>query len=180
MLFYAGVGSRQTPPRVLDLMREVGRRLALLGWTLRSGHAEGADSAFESGCDAAGGAKQIFLPWAGFNGSTSSFDGAPTAAFEIATRIHPNWDALTDYVRKCQARDIQQVLGPALDAPSLAVVAWTEGGALVGGTATALRLAADHGIVALNLGAAENATLGAEEIVARLQRVVNVAMNYPK
>jgi hypothetical protein len=171
MPFYTGVGSRQTPPPVLDIMREAGRRLALLGWTLRSGHAEGADPAFEEGCDAAGGAKEIFLPWAGFNGSTSSFHGAPAAAFEIAKRIHPAWDALTDYVRKCQARDIQQVLGPALDKPSLAVIAWTEGGALVGGTATALRLAAERGIMALNLGVPENRGLGAEDIVTRLQAI---------
>jgi hypothetical protein len=127
MPFYTGVGSRQTPAAILSIMRETARRLALLGWTLRSGHAEGADSAFEEGCDAAHGAKEIFLPWAGFNGSTSAFHGAPAAAFEIAQRIHPAWDGLTDYVRMCQARDIQQVLGPALDSPSLAVIAWTHG-----------------------------------------------------
>lgn len=171
MRFYTGVGSRQTPPPILDIMYEAGRRLAVLGWVLRSGHAEGADAAFEAGCDAAGGAKEIFLPWARFNCSTSSFHGAPAAAFDIARRIHPAWNGLTDDVRKCQARDIQQVLGPALDRPSVAILAWTEGGAFVGGTATALRLAAERGIMVLNLGALEIAGLGAGDLVARLEMV---------
>lgn len=168
---YTGVGARVTPPAVLEIMREIGRRLALLGWTLRSGHSEGADAAFESGCDAAGGAKEIFLPWAGFNGSASTLDTPPAAAFEIAARVHPQWLTLTDYVRKCQARDVQQVLGPALDNPSLVVIAWTERGALVGGTATALRLAAEHGIAAINLGAVENSELAPDDIVARVQAI---------
>lgn len=74
-------------------------------------------------------------------------------------------------MRKCQARDIQQVLGPALDRPSVAILAWTEGGAFVGGTATALRLAAERGIMVLNLGALEIAGLGAGDLVARLEMV---------
>ena len=32
---------------------------------------------------------------------------------------------------ECQARDMQRVVGPARDKPSLAVIAWREGGALV-------------------------------------------------
>ncbi len=56
-LLYAGVGSRLTPMPILGLMRKLGFRLAELGYTLRSGAADGADAAFEAGCDEAGGSK---------------------------------------------------------------------------------------------------------------------------
>ena len=64
-MIYAGIGARKTPGGVLVLMREVGAILARDGWMLRSGGAEGADSAFEAGAKSAGGAREIFLPWAG-------------------------------------------------------------------------------------------------------------------
>ncbi|NYZ25158.1 hypothetical protein HND93_36125, partial [Azospirillum sp. ROY-1-1-2] len=68
MMHYAGIGSRETPPAVLEVMAAVGERLAQLGWVLRSGGAVGADQAFERGCDRVGGRKEIFLPWPGFDG----------------------------------------------------------------------------------------------------------------
>ena len=65
-LFYAGIGSRETPDCVCWVMRRLGRSLAELEITLRSGGAKKADSAFEAGCDEAQGPKEIFLPWPGF------------------------------------------------------------------------------------------------------------------
>ena len=49
-MLYAGVGSRATPEPVLDLMRRCATRLEVLGYTLRSGGANGAETAFEEGC----------------------------------------------------------------------------------------------------------------------------------
>lgn len=57
---YAGIGSRKTPKNVLDFMFEIGKELALLGYVLRSGGAEGADSAFEKGADSVKGMKEIY------------------------------------------------------------------------------------------------------------------------
>jgi len=49
MKFYTGVGSRKTPLSILKVMRKLGYKLAIDGWMLRSGGADGADSAFEKG-----------------------------------------------------------------------------------------------------------------------------------
>ncbi len=49
---YAGIGSRDTPASILDLMTRIARRLSARepwGYTLLSGGAAGADSAFERG-----------------------------------------------------------------------------------------------------------------------------------
>lgn len=43
--YYAGIGSRETPTRVLQLMIKAAQRLAQRGYTLRSGGADGADAA---------------------------------------------------------------------------------------------------------------------------------------
>ena len=72
-LYFAGIGSRQTPQSVQDLMVGIGRYLADRSWILRSGGAVGADMAFESGCDEVHGRKEIFLPWKGYNSNKSTF-----------------------------------------------------------------------------------------------------------
>ena len=68
--FYAGIGARATPPEILSLMTRAAFALTKRGYVLRSGHAIGADSAFERG---AGRDAQIFLPAAGWRGSASAF-----------------------------------------------------------------------------------------------------------
>ena len=59
-MYYAGVGSRETPQDVLKIMWKIGKHLADKGYTLRSGGARGADAAFENGCDSVMGSKEIF------------------------------------------------------------------------------------------------------------------------
>ena len=68
---YAGIGARALPESVADFFIHLGRELANDGWTLRSGAADGADAAFEKGCDISGGVKEIYLPWKEFNGHPS-------------------------------------------------------------------------------------------------------------
>lgn len=58
-MIYAGIGSRSTPDDVIDKMHVLGEHFAHKGWLLRSGAADGADSAFEHGCDNGGGEKEI-------------------------------------------------------------------------------------------------------------------------
>ncbi len=138
---YCGVGSRSTSLLILELMTSVSENLASKGWILHSGGADGADLAFEKGCDQAGGLKEIFLPWEGFNGSTSTLFEIPEKAFSIVRDIHPAWDRLKQGGQKLRARNAQQVLGKNLNTPVELVICWTEGGKAVGGTATAINLA---------------------------------------
>jgi len=51
--FYAGIGARATPPEILSLMTRAAFALTKRGYVLRSGHAIGADSAFERGARSA-------------------------------------------------------------------------------------------------------------------------------
>lgn len=51
MKIYTGIGSRETPNNILNLMENIGYKFAELGWILRSGGAKGADRFFEIGAD---------------------------------------------------------------------------------------------------------------------------------
>ena len=44
---YAGVGHRNTPENVRNMMTNIGSQLAQMGFILRSGNAIGADQAWE-------------------------------------------------------------------------------------------------------------------------------------
>jgi hypothetical protein len=167
-LIYTGVGSRQTPDAVLQIMTLLGRTLAERNWVLRSGGSPGADVAFESGCDQADGRKEIYLPWRGFNGSDSPLFNPPAGAMEIAYRIHPGLIRRNRMVKKLRARNICQILGYSLNEPSDVVIAWTEGGERVGGTATVLQMAEERGIATMNLGEPEFASLASEVLLARV------------
>lgn len=135
MAAYAGIGSRETPQAVLDCFERLGYWLARKGYVLRSGHADGADSAFESGCLKANGEMEIYLPWKGFNGSASSYILKDNdEAITIASRFHPAFDRLSQGAQKLQARNSYQVLGYGLDSPSAFVICWTKNGKGSGGT----------------------------------------------
>jgi len=58
--YYAGIGSRKTPPDILALMEACAYKLARYGWNLRSGGAPGADQAFERGVAQANRERNIY------------------------------------------------------------------------------------------------------------------------
>lgn len=150
-------------------MVSLGRELARRGWVLRSGGSPGADTAFEKGCDLGGGAKEVYLPWRGFNGSDSPLFETPPAAAELARKIHPGLNRRSGSVQKLRARNVCQILGLSLSEPSHLVVAWTENAVLSGGSATVLRIAEQRGIPVINL--AEPDYSGLDETTA-LKRVL--------
>lgn len=154
MKLYAGVGSRETPDDILDLMSRTATRLADLGWILRSGGANGADQAFAEGLGQS--EKEIFLPWNAYNDLVPGEDGVVLtrpipAAVEMASTVHPAWDRCKVGARNLHGRNCHIVLGHDLATPVKFVIAWTPGGKLVGGTALALRLAEREGIAVFNL-----------------------------
>ncbi len=148
---YAGIGSRGTPPEVLEKMTLLASRLAVMGYTLRSGGAEGADKAFEAG---AGTMKEIFL------GS----DKTGPRELAIAREIHPSPYALDrtrnpGFVWNLMARNTNQVFGRELDAPVDFVICWTADGIehhsdrtrATGGTGQAIEMASRKGIPVINM-----------------------------
>jgi hypothetical protein len=169
---YAGIGSRRTPGPALTAMRATAERLSALGYTMRSGHAPGADSAFE----VASQKSEIYLPWSSFEHNRPAIgtyvqDQPTDAALQLASRIHPAWDRLDRGPRALHARNMHQILGQDLRTPVDFVVCYTPDGSLTGhgpdtgGTATALRLAYRNNIPVFNIKHPEHAT----ELAAYLQ-----------
>lgn len=153
---YTGIGSRETPPNICDQMIHIAEVLAGIGFTLRSGAADGADTAFESGVSNPN-LKEIFLPWKGFNGSLSPLHGWPSPTIEklahaIAMSTHPNWSACSDAAQKLHMRNVAQVLGHDLESHSLFVICWTPKGKGTGGTGQAIRLARQYDIPVFDFG----------------------------
>lgn len=142
-LIYAGIGSRETPSNILDIMRSLGMAMANRGHLLRSGAADGADTAFEAGCG--GGKKEIYLPWPGFQRRATSERGIrayPTPeAFDMAAKYHPNWAACSSGAMALHARNCHQVLGWDLNTPADLIICWTVDAKGGGGTGQAIRLA---------------------------------------
>lgn len=147
--YYAGIGSRETPADVCKKMQELAMFLARKKFVLRSGHADGADKAFESGIFNAA-LKEIWIPWPGFNGSNSRNFPA-TNAFDIAKEFHPKWGELSQGARKLHARNVHQILGKDLHTPSKFVICWTKDGKASGGTRQAMRIADHYNIPIFNL-----------------------------
>lgn len=149
---YTGIGSRQTPPEILVLMTRIAHALDAQGYTLRSGGAAGADTAFAQGATR----REIFLPWPNFNGVRDGIVVHGTAwaqAEALARTIHPAWIHLSRGAARLHTRSIFQVLGAGLDQPSQFVLFWApeQSGAVQGGTRTAVVLARQRGIPCFNL-----------------------------
>lgn len=166
-LFYAGIGSRETPSEICWIMHNMALFLYERDWSLRSGGADGADAAFEDGVDVAKQtlsraptntpAKVIYLPWRGYNNNSSQMypENYPLQKYEsdIAERIHPAWNRCSRGAKLLHTRNMRIMFGhPGNYEPVKFVIAWTKDGALTGGTAQALRLAEAYNIPVFNLG----------------------------
>lgn len=150
---YAGIGSRSTPPDILPLMTEIAMHFDQWQWTLRSGGATGADSAFEAGVTS--DRKEIYIPWKGFNGSSSIlYWGHPLLSPKaelVAARCWKDresrgevgcpWHRLRTNTMILMARNMYQVFGARLDIPCDMIICWTPEGKVIGGTAQALNAA---------------------------------------
>lgn len=170
---YAGIGARKTPDNILLHMTSAAAQLSYHGLILRSGGADGADSAFELG--APKNQKEIYLPWDGFNGRRVSEPGliipnqeTNDKAMEMAKSYHPAWNKLTASTKALMARNAFQVLGETLNTPVLFVLCWTPGGQDVGGTGQAIRMAKAMNIPVFNMG-----KHSLEEIQTQINNIIN-------
>jgi len=141
MIKYAGIGSRETPEPICSLMGTIAKQLAIRGYILRSGHAKGADLAFEKGCDMVCGLKEIFTPKSKIT----------QEALDLAEKFHPAWYNCDEHARKLHARNGYIILGKNLDDPVDLVICYSPGGFEYGGTSQGLRIAREYDIKILNL-----------------------------
>lgn len=173
MKYITGIGSRETPADILDIMRKAIKFKILDGFTLRSGGADGADTycaygwgdAYKESTDIP--KAEIYLPWNGFNGLYKNIkncilveDSAIISeAHEILKDIHPAFDKLTRGPLALHTRNCFQVLGADLRTPSNTVLCYAKQdskGNPLGGTATAINLARLHNVRVVNLSIPEH------------------------
>jgi len=172
--FYAGIGSRKTPVKILDYMSRIATRLEEDGWLLRSGGAEGADSAFESGLPYGVEDNEIIILRNGFNEkhANNGYLNFGNATQEMKNKcdsivysIHPYWLNMPRWMKNLHSRNVMQILGYNLDSPVKFVLYWApedEHGIATGGTRTAVVLAQRLGIPTFNMLH--------DEVIERLER----------
>lgn len=155
-LIYVGIGSRRTPAEVLLQMQDVAVQLADR-WILRSGHADGADNAFESGAVLGNGKMEIYVPWYGFNSAPTDHPDyirpkATQGLADYAAHFHPAWDKCSDAAKLMHMRNVCQIIGVDGNTPANLVICWTPKGFGQGGTGQAIRIAEHHNIPVFDLG----------------------------
>ena len=173
MRYYAGIGSRSTPLGICAEMTMLAHALANQGYVLRSGHADGADMAFEQG--ALYGKREIFIPWHKFNGADSKMHFeyiVPNLKDEwiqeSVDKYHPAPHNLTDGARRLMGRNACQILGLHGVTPVDFVICWTNSAGLNGGTSQAMRISMDHKIPIMNMAHEQFNT--AKKILAILEK----------
>jgi hypothetical protein len=146
--YYTGVGSHRLQEIPAEKLRDaiiIATRLESLGFTLRSGGAEGFDHAFESGVQ---DSKNMVIY--GRDTCFHVIESIWNKAVEIAMRTHPYPENAKKYIQWI-GRNPFQVLGDALDDPSMFLICWTRNGKDDGGTGTTMRVAKEFNVPIYNL-----------------------------
>jgi len=161
---YAGIGSRQTPADVLQVMTKVGQLLATDGFGLRTGACIGPDQDFANGAATERGFITLLLPWGSYEAAwvrelhmtkadihVRPFNKAnDKEAIQSVKDFHPAFDKLKDTVVALHARNYLILMDG--EEPVEFIICYTPGGVISGGTGQALRLAESKGITVYNLG----------------------------
>jgi hypothetical protein len=177
-LYYAGIGSRIANQNVLERLRRLSMHLAECGYHLRSGGADGADTACEIGAYCSNGGVELWLPWPKFKNREVGFY-PDIQHIAIASTLHPIWDKLPKYIRYLHARNVGQILGRDCESPVEFVLCWTADGCEseatrtkhTGGTGTAITLASRRKIPIFNIYN--------EDAVDRLEVFLKTHLHYP-
>ncbi len=171
---FTGIGSRETPDNILDMMTRIGKALCDRGYRLRSGGARGADTAFyqgvrqshrfrEVGCE-------IFLPFDRFrvDNYTTLVEDPEEGIWNFGNFDPATWEHAKAIALKARGgdgglnrggialhtRNAAQVLGGGLNHPSRHVICWAKpfpNGRISGGTNTAVQIAITRHIPVINL-----------------------------
>jgi ribA/ribD-fused uncharacterized protein len=174
---YAGIGSRKLTQKETLIQFKLGFILALIGYKVHSGAADGSDTAFELGAKAAfdlmckinnqksleySKVMKVFLPWKDFNGRQPGpgyIIRESEEAMMITSKYHPAWDKLNSRVKSLMSRNAMQALDESLANPVKFSVCTTNDGAYTpdlctpktGGTAQAIRILGAYNVPIFNL-----------------------------
>lgn len=160
-MIIAGIGSRQTPKEVLEAFEQFARRASYgpYGAWFRSGHADGADYAFEKGARTK---CIVYLPWDGFNhdlpilGKAQALNFVDEDALRLVMDHEPYAGNCSNGVKLLKCRNVFQILGREMCRKSDLVVCWTPGGNASGGTGLAIKLARRNDIPVIDVGSYKN------------------------
>jgi hypothetical protein len=126
---YAGIGSRKTPTMMLCLIRDIAKKMAENEFILRSGAAQGADTAFEEGANywtwrnGKKNTNEIFLSSHATNEAI-----AMVKACYVELMLEHIWNNFSTYIKGLQGRNMMQILGAKLNSPVSSVICWTPDG----------------------------------------------------
>ena len=159
-MIVTGIGTRYPSKQAFEMLFRIARRMALTGWELRSGGAIGCDTAWEHGF-LPSEKKEIYLSRGTFGdsaknaacGRISDYGDIWFEAEDIASKLHPRWENLSESSQALHTRNVFQVLGLDLKSRTDVVAAYAapSGFSVKGGTATAFNLARAKGIPTYNL-----------------------------
>lgn len=173
--YYAGIGSRQTPPIILDKMTRLSKLLSKSGFVCRTGSADGADRAFMKGSKSI-----VYLPWPSFNSiwrmthdPVIGLKNPTEDAIILAGKFHHAWHLCTRAVRRLHGRNAHIILGEDLEQPVSFVVCFTKSGKPEGGTALGMAIASHYNIPIFNYGDPNN-------IINKFEEPEDFVENLPK
>lgn len=162
--YYTGIGSRETPIDIQQLMTEIAMYLRAEGWTLRTGSGSRADKSYQI---AAGENKEVYVPWDNFYpgqvGITSLTEESSRMAHDIWKfreqkglvptdgSISGKWEDLHPGTKAMLAKAMCMLLGKNLNTPSDMVICWTPGAKIVGISSHVICLAVFKHIPVFNL-----------------------------
>lgn len=156
-IYWSGIGSRQTPPEICNLMTKIAFKLEQNNYILRSGKAIGADLAFEKGIQ--NFKNKCIYTVENFDFSPENYEMCKS---EILSILDSNIN-FENYSKSAQIlilRDVNQVLGSRKTClkKSKFVICWTKHvnyyakpPNACGGTRFAVRIALKYGIPVFNL-----------------------------
>lgn len=149
---YTGVGSRETPAAILNVMTQLAKKLESEGWILRTGNASGADAAFRKGVlDLMH--REVYTASEARNHLSARVRKCMESDFY---ELHPAPQRCSEQAKLLLMRNGMELMGAMYNKPSRFVVCWTPNAAEVGGTGQTLRLARKYGVQVFNLANEEH------------------------
>jgi hypothetical protein len=164
----ACIGSRTLTGYQLNICEKIGTWLALQGYTISTGNAEGADQAFAAGANRVDPTRvHLCLPWLSYEaekivtGNNIAYPPYPDWMWKEAQKHHPVWNRLSKGAKLLQVRNICIVHGVAQ------VVAWPSSKIGGGGTGQGMRYARAISIPVIDLSKEEDLERVATKMVIR-------------